>query len=92
MIRVACNAVVAAVLAACGADEDVCAGRGDACIALRVDGPIAVVDQLELDLLYGGVHATITARERARRSLHAPDVGTGVKQTHSRGGERSISP
>jgi|GEM_PF-1939543 len=53
---------LALVVAGCTGDEDVCAGRADACIALRVDGPIAVVDQLELDLLYGDVHATITAQ------------------------------
>jgi hypothetical protein len=44
------------------AEEDVCAGRAEACVALRVDGPIDVIDQLELDLLYDGVHATITTQ------------------------------
>ena len=36
-------AIAAMVCAACGADEDVCAGRGEACIALRVDGLSAVM-------------------------------------------------
>lgn len=52
----------ALLLAGACTDEDVCAGRVEACIALRVDGPIAVVDQLELDVLYGDVHATITTQ------------------------------
>jgi hypothetical protein len=59
MIRAA---FVVIAVAGCTADEDVCAGRPDACIALRVDGPIAVVDLLELDLLYGDVHATTTVQ------------------------------
>jgi hypothetical protein len=54
-------AIALLALAAC-AEEDVCAGRAEACIALRVDGPIALVDQIELDLLYGDIHATITTQ------------------------------
>jgi hypothetical protein len=58
MIRLA---IALFALGACS-EEDVCAGRAEACIALRVDGPIEVIDQLELDLLYDGVHATITTQ------------------------------
>lgn len=55
-------AIVVLFVVGCSGDDDVCAGRADACIALRVDGPIAVIDQLEVDLLYGGIHATITTQ------------------------------
>ena len=51
----------AACLAACGiVGEDPC---GDAATCVRVDVDstvVATIDQLELDLVYGGVHATTT--------------------------------
>ncbi len=56
------RALIALLAVTACAEEDVCAGRADACIALRVDGPIDVVDQIELDLLYGGIHATVTTQ------------------------------
>lgn len=66
------RALLLALVAACG-DDDPCADRADACVALRVDGPISVVDQLELDLLYGDVHSTITT-QRAGETAQPPLV------------------
>ena len=63
---------VLVLLAACG-DDDPCAGKTGACIALHVDGPVDVVDQLELDVLYGGIHSTITT-QRAGETTEPPLV------------------
>lgn len=64
--------LVLALVAACG-DDDPCAGRSGACIALHVDGDLEVVDQLELDLLYGGIHSTVTT-QRAGATTAPPLV------------------
>ena len=61
-----------ALVAACG-DDDPCAGKAGACIALHVDGDVDKVDQLELDLLYGGIHSTITT-QRAGKTTQPPVV------------------
>ena len=49
------------LLAACGTDGP-CDDRDGACIALTVEGDIGRIDQLELDLLYGGLHRTTSTR------------------------------
>lgn len=48
-------------LVACGEDPDPCAAVSSACIALRVDSStVDAIDLLELDILYGDRHDTIT--------------------------------
>ncbi len=51
-------------LAACGGgDPDPCAGSTGTCLAVTVDGEgIDRIDQLEVDLLYGTFHDTITTQ------------------------------
>lgn len=54
-------AVALVLLAACGRD-DPCAEVAGTCVTLEVEAPgIDRIDQLELDLLYDGVHATTTS-------------------------------
>lgn len=53
---------LATALAACGGD-DPCDGVAGTCVALHVTSDVvAEVDQLELDLLYGDVHATTSTQ------------------------------
>lgn len=48
-------------LVACGEDPDPCAAVSSACITLRVDSStVDAIDLLELDILYGDRHDTIT--------------------------------
>ncbi len=57
------RAALLAMLASCAGGDDPCEGRSRACIAVDVDAPsIALIDQLELDLLYGGRHSTTTTQ------------------------------
>jgi len=50
----------AAVLAGCSTDGDPCDGA-DTCVQLDVDGlEVRTIDQVELDLIYAGHHATTT--------------------------------
>lgn len=56
----AAGATVAACLAACSSTPDPCAGA-TTCVQVDViSSVIETIDQLELDVVYGGVHATIT--------------------------------
>ncbi len=55
------QALVLLCLGACGTDGP-CAERDGACIALTVGGNVGSIDQLELDLLYAGLHRTISTR------------------------------
>jgi hypothetical protein len=64
--------VLAALVAACG-DDDPCAGTSGACVTLQVDGEVEVIDQLELDLLYGGIHSPTTT-QRAGETTEPPLV------------------
>lgn len=67
-----------AVLAACG-EPDPCAGLADTCLAVRVDSSIAgEIDQLELDILYGDRHATITTQAEGGRVVTLP-VTTAIE-------------
>jgi hypothetical protein len=53
--------VLLLLLAACGDDPDPCATVETACIALRVESDsVDEIDQLELDILYGERHDTLT--------------------------------
>lgn len=53
-------ALVLAALAACAAD-DPCAGVAGTCVTLHVTSPtVTTIDQLELDLSWGGNHAVTT--------------------------------
>ena len=59
-------AAALAALAACGDPPDPCAGAAGTCLAITVtagslDGDR--LDQLELDILYGGLHDTATTQE-----------------------------
>ncbi len=55
------RALACLALAACGTDGP-CDGRPGACIALTIEGDIASIDQLEVDLLYAGLHRTTSTR------------------------------
>ncbi len=55
------RALACLVLAACGTDGP-CDDRTGACIAVTVEGDVGRIDQLELDLLYAGLHRTTSAR------------------------------
>lgn len=55
------RALLALPLLACGGDPDPCAGVSGACIALRVESDtVDAIDLLELDILYGDAHDTIS--------------------------------
>ncbi|MEO8843101.1 MAG: hypothetical protein ABI704_16115 [Kofleriaceae bacterium] len=50
-----------AALAACGGDDDPCAASKGTCVTLHVSSPtVARIDALELDILYGTHHSTVT--------------------------------
>jgi hypothetical protein len=54
-------AITCAALAACGGDDDPCAASKGTCVTLHVSSPtIAKLDALELDVLYGPYHSTVT--------------------------------
>jgi hypothetical protein len=55
------HALACLALAACGTDGP-CEDRSGACIAVTVEGDIAQIDQLEIDLLYAGLHRTTSTR------------------------------
>lgn len=54
-------ALACLALAACAGDGP-CDARTAACIAVTVEGDIARIDQLEVDLLYAGLHRTTSTR------------------------------
>jgi hypothetical protein len=57
------HALLALPLVACG-DADPCDGVKGRCIALHVESTaVAKIDQLELDVLYGGRHGTATTSD-----------------------------
>ncbi|MEO7730029.1 MAG: hypothetical protein ABIY55_03585, partial [Kofleriaceae bacterium] len=65
------RALVALVLAGCGAD-DPCAGV-ETCVRLEVSSAtIARIDQLELDVVYGAAHATTTTQAAGGRTTALP--------------------
>ncbi|MEO6775569.1 MAG: hypothetical protein ABI467_21590 [Kofleriaceae bacterium] len=50
-----------AALAACGGDDDPCAASNGTCVTLHVSSPtVTQIDALELDVLYGSYHSTVT--------------------------------
>ncbi|CAN5911101.1 hypothetical protein BH11MYX3_BH11MYX3_03670 [soil metagenome] len=50
-----------ALVAGCAGADDPCDGRSGACITVTVEAPaIDRIDQLEVDLLYDGLHTTTT--------------------------------
>ena len=54
-------AITCAALAACGGDDDPCAASKGTCVTLHVSSPtIASIDALQLDVLYGSFHSTVT--------------------------------
>lgn len=55
------RALACLALAACGTDGP-CDDRAGACIAITVEGDISRIDQLEVDLLYAGLHRTTSSR------------------------------
>ena len=55
------RALVCLALAACGTDGP-CDDRTGACIAITVEGDVGRLDQLEVDLLYAGLHRTSSSR------------------------------
>lgn len=72
--RVRCAAVAAIALGAagCSAADDPCAGAAT-CVRLDVaSSDIRKIDQLELDVLYGGRHATTTTQAAAGRTTELP--------------------
>ncbi len=62
-------------LAACGEDPDPCATAAGACITLRVDSnTVDAIDLLELDILYGDLHDTITTALDSNGVVELPIV------------------
>jgi hypothetical protein len=62
-------------LLACGADPDPCATASSACIALRIDSDtVDAIDLLELDILYGDRHDTITTALETNGVVELPIV------------------
>lgn len=55
------RALACLALAACGSDGP-CDDIAGPCIALQVDGDVGRIDQLEIDLLYAGLHRTTSSR------------------------------
>jgi hypothetical protein len=54
-------ALTCAAFAACGGDDDPCAAAKGTCVALHVSSPtVTRIDALELDVLYGAYHSTVT--------------------------------
>jgi hypothetical protein len=73
MIRRALS--TALLLAGCGGDADPCEAIDGTCLAVRVDSAEdAEIDQLELDLLYGGIHATTSTQADGGRVVSLPVV------------------
>jgi hypothetical protein len=64
-------AVVCLGTAACGTDGP-CDNRDGACIALTVEGNVGRIDQLEVDLLYAGLHRTTSTRPTGGGTTGAP--------------------
>lgn len=64
--------LLVSLVTACG-DDDPCDGKAGACLSLHVDGDLDTIDQLELDLLYGGIHSTVTT-QRAGTTTAPPLV------------------
>jgi hypothetical protein len=63
------------LLAACGGSDDPCEGHAGACITLDVDGEnVERIDQLELDVLYDGVHGTTTTQPSGGGTIDLPFV------------------
>jgi len=68
-------AVAAVATGACSGDDDPCAG---AATCVRIDvasaalAPIASIDQLELDVVYGDHHATTTTQAAGGRTVALP--------------------
>ena len=57
------RALLATIIAACGDDPDPCADIAGSCLAIEVSSStIDAIDQLELDVLYGGLHGTTTTQ------------------------------
>ncbi len=67
--------MLALVPLACGSDPDPCATAPGACIALRVDSDtVDAIDLLELDILYGDSHDTITTALDTNEAVALPIV------------------
>lgn len=65
-------------LAACG-DVDPCADVAAACLAVHVESDtIDEIDQLELDLLYGGIHSTTTTQADGGQVIGLP-LALGIR-------------
>jgi hypothetical protein len=72
-VRYAALAVVTTGVAACGGVSDPCEGIAGSCLAVRVVSSTAdEVDELEIDLLYGDVHATTATQADAVRAVSLP--------------------
>lgn len=66
---------LAGALAACDDAADPCAAVDGACVTLRVSATeVAEIDQLELDLLYGDLHDTLTVQADGGRVVALPVV------------------
>lgn len=64
------------LLAACGDSSDPCDGVDGACVALTVKGNADKIDHLELDVLYGDRHDTITTALADNAAVSLPVVTT----------------
>jgi hypothetical protein len=66
---------IAGALAGCGGDRDPCADVAGRCLALDVRAQgFDRIDQLELDVLYGDLHATATTQADGGRIVALPLV------------------
>ncbi len=71
MIRAA-GLAAAIALAACGGDDDPCAGV-ETCVRVDVRSTsVTAIDQLELDILYGALHATTTTEAPGGHTTQLP--------------------
>ncbi|HUH02742.1 MAG TPA: hypothetical protein VML75_12175 [Kofleriaceae bacterium] len=65
--------LAATLAAACASDPDPCEGVDGRCLAVRVtSATVERIDQLELDLLYGGYHDTLTLQADGGRVVSLP--------------------
>lgn len=74
------RAAIFALLAACGSDPDPdpCADIAGTCVAITVRSQLVNrIDQLQLDLLYGDTHDTISAQSTDAALVHLP-VATAI--------------
>jgi len=88
--RAAALALALALVAGCGESTDPCAAIAGTCLAVEVrSDTVAEIDQLELDVLYGGRHATATTQAEGGRVVGLPLV-TAIELDVTGAGELAV--